>query len=283
MARLSIAFAAFLTSIALAAQSPRYLELVDSAQSAIDTQNWNRADSLLVAAMKLEPGSPGNILLMSNLGIVRFQAGDFNNALETLNQAARMAPNAVVVLSNRARLLSALGRDDEAAADYTHILEVDSTDTSALFNRGMLALNRGDVAAATPDFDKLASLQPDSRETHIAMASSLARRGDFDQARRHYTALLESEPNDEFYLGRAICNLMTDRLSEAAIDLNEAIKINPDNPDLYAQRAVLHRMTYRNAEAEADLRKAFSLGYQLDISRSNRRGGSSGENTMNTK
>lgn len=269
MKKAIIAAIAAIIALTATAQSQRYLELVDSAEMAIARYDWNIAESRLVDAMKLEPGSPGNILLLSNLGIVRFHAGNPELALETLDQAARMAPRAVVVLTNRARVLSAMGRDDEALADYTRVVEIDSTATSALFNRAMLRLKDGQTTLAEPDVKRLAAIEPDSRDTHLAMATLLSRQNKFEEARAHYTTLIDQWPeevSDEYYLGRAICNIVTDRLSEASIDLNEAIKIDPYNPELYVQRAVLHKMTYRNAEFEADMKRAFELGYRLPAS-----------------
>ena len=81
--------------------------------------------------MRLEPSNPGNIMLMSNLGIVQYNSGKDSLALVTLTQAHDIAPRSVTILGNRARVLMAMGRFEEARADYSAIVEADSTMTPA--------------------------------------------------------------------------------------------------------------------------------------------------------
>lgn len=249
--------AAILTSAPTAsAQSAEYLLKVDSAQAAIKDERWTDAERHLLAAMRMQPGLPSNCMLMSNLGIVRFQGGDSDGALTALSDAIAMAPNAEVLIANRARVLTALNRDREAIADYTRLLCLDSLSTVGLLNRGMLSLGADDMATAEHDLRLLARIAPKSRDAALAMASLLSRRGEFNEAIPYYDRLIELAPSDEAYLGRATCFIMTERLSDAAYDLNEAIRLNPLNPDLYRERAKVNRLNYRNAEADADLRHA---------------------------
>lgn len=262
LAALAAVVAILAASSESSAQSAAYLSHVDSAQTAIDSTRWASAERHLLEAMRLEPGSPGNILLMSNLGIVQFQQGRGDEAIATLNSALGMAPNAVVVLTNRARLLAAMGRNGEAFADYSRVIALDSTQTSALFNRGMLAMAGGDLTTARADFASLQRQKPDARETAMAMAALLTRDGDYEEAIPWYTRLIESDPTDEFYLGRAVCLTMLDEYSVAMSDVNEGLKLNPQNAELYAQRAIINRLQYRNREYEADMRRAAELGYK---------------------
>ncbi|MDE6176578.1 MAG: tetratricopeptide repeat protein [Paramuribaculum sp.] len=260
MLRLILSIMTLATALCAAAQTPRYLELVDSAQTAIAEENWQEAERCLLGAMRHEPSSPGNILLMSNLGIVRFHDGRETEAVATLSDAIAMAPNATVVIANRARVLAAIGRDDEALADYTRVLAIDSLHTDALFNRGMRALAKGDTRTAAAVFRLLEKTAPRSRDTAIATASLLNARGDYAGAIRSYDRLLELSPTDDNYLlGRATCHIMLEQFDRASADLNEAIRHNPLNPELFERRAALNRLLYRNSEAESDMRRARKL------------------------
>lgn len=98
----------------LHAPSAKYQELIGKADDAIKDSNWEDAESFFLEAMRTEPGNPTNILLMSNVGMLRHYAGKDSLALDMLDAAARMAPVSVTVKQNRATVLTSLGRLEEA-------------------------------------------------------------------------------------------------------------------------------------------------------------------------
>ena len=52
-----------------------YLDLVEKADKACADGKWIEAASLLQNAIDSEPANPGNVLLLSNLGMVRYNLG----------------------------------------------------------------------------------------------------------------------------------------------------------------------------------------------------------------
>lgn len=234
------------------AQSDAYLAMVDSAQTAIAADELDNAEIFLRRAMDIEPSSPGNLMLLSNLGMIQFRNGKPDAALETLGNAHRMAPRAVVVLTNRAQVLVALGRDDEAYDDYSTIIALDSLNSDARFNRGMIALDRHSTEEAATDFAILKAIDPDSRNTRMAMASLCLSTGKYADAIPWFDLLIASDSEPQYYLHRAYCLMMNERLSEASADISAGLELEPDNPDLYELRAALYRLYYRHSDAEAD-------------------------------
>ena len=114
MKRLSILIAAIAATIALFAEPPAskepsdaYYNLVGDADSAIARGQWAKAEEALLSAMRLEPSNPGNIMLMSNLGIVQYNSGRDSLALVTQTQAHAIAPRSVTLQGIRARVLMA--------------------------------------------------------------------------------------------------------------------------------------------------------------------------------
>ncbi len=236
------------------------LKLVSEADSVIAIGEWSKADSLLVEAINLRPNDPGNVLLLSNLGIVRFQKGDEKSALETLNEAHRIAPISVTVLSNRARVFLGMNKKDEAIADYERIMELDSTMTEPYFYRGMVSFSRGDIPAAEADFSKLQKLAPDEETTLLAMATIQTAQGKNLEARDNYRKLIEISPAAEYYSGLIENLLALDDLTEASNEIAAAISKYPVDPEFYIMRAVLNKRLYRLDDARNDARKAVSLG-----------------------
>lgn len=267
MKRLSILIAAIAATIALCAEPPAskepsdaYYNLVGDADSAIACGQWAKAEEALLSAMRLEPSNPGNIMLMSNLGIVQYNSGKDSLALVTLTHAHDIAPRSVTILGNRARVLMAMGRFEEARADYSAIVEADSTMTDARFHRALLDLKAGHTATARTDIDWLRHNSPDDINTNLAEAALASAEGDFASSVIAYTKVLNIDKQPEYYAERAFGYLMTDRPGDAAEDIAAGLELDPTDAQLYLYRAMLNRARFRPEDARADAREALRLG-----------------------
>lgn len=240
--------------------SPEYLNLVEQADSAIAVGHWDVAESNLLDAINLEPDNPGNILLMSNLGIVRFNQGNDSLALASLHEAHRQAPSSVTVLSNLARVNAALGNIEEAYKNFETIMELDSMLWEPLFYHGMIAMNIGDINQAATDFSRLEILAPDEPDTHLALASFYTAIDEKQRALSEFNWLIDREPTVETLLERAIINIQLEYLNEASSDLAYAIALDPDWGELYLYRAILNKLRFRIDDAKTDALKAIELG-----------------------
>lgn len=250
-------------SVSAAEPSEAYLDLVGHADDAIARGKWADAEKSLLEAMRSDPGNPGNIMLMSNLGIVRFNMGQDSIALKTLDEAHAMAPRAVTVLENRARVLALTGKFDAAMDDYNTIVGLDSLALSPRFYRSVLAMRRGDVATARADVDVMLRHAPDSLPTLVADATLASAMRDYPRAVTAYTRLIAKDCQPEYLGERALAFMMTDRLGEAAEDLARAIEMSPDDPQLYVYRSMLNKARYRPDDAAADERRARGLMEKL--------------------
>lgn len=237
-----------------------YLQKVDEADKACAKGKWSEAENALLEALHAEPANPSNVLLISNLGIIRYNMGQDSLAIATLNDAHAMAPASVTILSNRARVLAANGYDEDAYLDYDRILELDSLEVSARLHHCLYALRRHDFRTAKSDLGFMERNFAGKLETEIVGASVLSGTGDFAGAIPYYSRILLERKDPEYYSGRAYCYLLTGALQEASDDINSALALTPDDGELYLYRAALNKMRYRPADADADARRAVELG-----------------------
>lgn len=140
------------------------MHYVEQAEEAIGKRKWPLAIAYLQEAMQSEPGNPQNILLLSNMGMLQYYNGEDSLALRTLTEARAMAPASVVILANRAEVLTGMGRYDDALADYTRIIGMDSTYAAAWLERGAIELRQGKLAEAEGDIARLRELRPGDRQ-----------------------------------------------------------------------------------------------------------------------
>ena len=259
-----IIFLGICMSANISAKTPEedsaYMQKVDEADKACAEGKWREAESALLDALRSEPANPSNVLLLSNLGIIRYNMGQDSLAIATLTDAHIMAPSSVTILSNRARVLAANGYDNDAYLDYDQILRLDSMEISARLPHCLFALRRHDFKTAKADFEFMQRNFPKEIETEIAGATVLSGTGDFAGAIPYYSRVLIERKDAEYYSGRAYCYLLTGALQEASDDINTALSLTPDDGELYLYRAALNKMRYRPADSEADARKAVELG-----------------------
>lgn len=250
------------TAGTIAAQdlSVEYLENISAADSLIKKSKWGEAEEKFMEAMRLHPSNPTNVLLMSNVGMLRHYAGRDSSALAILNDAVSIAPRSVTVRSNRAEVLMSLGQINKALDDYTAMLEQDSMLIEPHHMRCLINLSGGNLTAAEKDAQFLEKNFPNEVETNEACGIINVIKGNFKAAVANYTVLVKKRPTATNYGERAYCYIMTDYLNEASADLNEAIRLDPQNGELYLYRAILNKKRFRPSDSADDIRKAISLG-----------------------
>lgn len=228
--------------------------------NAIAGQNWNTADSLISCVINSQPDDATNVMLLSNLGMIRHYAGNDSLALATLSLAHKAAPASVTILANRATVLTAMGRVTDAITDYDTIQQLDSTYSDTYLYRGLLQLYSGNFEEAFADLQQREKLSPRNEDTLIALASYYTITEDNENAITYYTSLIRANPQAEYFAGRALCALRLDRLVDASEDIADGLDLDPDYSELYLCRAILNKKRYCNDDAQSDADRAISLG-----------------------
>lgn len=259
MKKILLAAVAALMSILIVAASD-YLKYIELADEVVAKQQWDRAEELLRAAMQSEPSNPQNVMLLSNVGMFQYYRGEDSLALHTLSEARAMAPASTVILKNRASVLRGMGREDDALKDYDKVIEMDSVNYDAYFNRGYIRLTRGDSIGAKADFDILERLRPDDPNTLLVLAVMHSNQGKYDEAISYYNRLIKKVEKAEYYTGRAMCRLAKGDLTEASDDIGRGLELDPEDGELYLCRAYLHHLQYRDEDARAAAAMAVRYG-----------------------
>ncbi|MDB5221676.1 MAG: adenylate/guanylate cyclase with repeat [Chitinophagaceae bacterium] len=80
--------------------------------------------------------------------------GDFIKAIEKMEQAVKLDPLSMPLMSNLADAYSFAGRFEEALAQYDRIIEMDPTYRRGFEGRGMIFLAKGENEKAVKDFEQ---------------------------------------------------------------------------------------------------------------------------------
>ncbi len=85
-----------------------------------------------------------------------FDHGDFVAAIQKFEQAKALSPNNTAVHFNLALAYDSAGQVDNALTAFSRVVELDSKNNEARYQRGMIMLNRGAWKEAFNDLDYLA-------------------------------------------------------------------------------------------------------------------------------
>lgn len=118
--------------------------------------------------------------------------------------------DAIDARAERAALLAALDRREEAKAAFLAVLECDSTHFAALTDFGALLVSTGYVSAARTVYAQAVAHHPRNAKARVNLANLLYAKGDLIHAREHYETALALDPEQAHAhqgLGRVFAEL----------------------------------------------------------------------------
>ncbi len=141
---------------------------------------------------------------------------DVEKAYALLAQAITAYPKSPLPYIVRAGWAEADDRLTDAIADWTKIIELDSTDSGARQSRGIVNLKAGNAAAAVADFDAFLAKNPREAKGHWQRGIACYYAGKFAEGQRQFESYQDFDNADiENALWRFMCMTKSDGLEKA--------------------------------------------------------------------
>lgn len=246
--------------------SPTYKEWVAKSANFMEQNQLDSAEYALNQAIMSDPKNKNNSWLMTSLGTIQQSLGKYDAAYISLTAALNNHPESAFILHQRAGLLMEMERWDDARADYNTILKVDSLDIEALYNRGVLKLDKKDIEGAQKDFEVAAKHGEFSPYGLLGKALIHRLNEEWEEAEKIYTSILNEYPQmTDLYLKRAECYLHLDQLSRLSADLQAVSSSEFANPTYYFIRGQLRLKQFDKVAARSDFKKAQELGMESEL------------------
>ncbi len=255
-------------SYAIAMLCTRFLEPRDH-DAALEWANNARA----LAELETDPVEAAyfQVFQDNGLALIAMHRGDLRRALELvgagIERLERELPSDRYVvhrsqlLHNRARVLGALGRLDEAYEDFTRLIEWDPYYVEYHTDRANLSRRRGDLAAALDDYDRAVAVSPPLPELFYNRATVRAQAGLAGEALADLDHVLDMEPDMlHARAARGTLRLEHGDPAGAVADAEAGIEAHPRDAGLHCLLALGHQALGENAEA----RGAFDRALELD-------------------
>ncbi|MDR2551010.1 MAG: tetratricopeptide repeat protein [Desulfobulbus sp.] len=158
-------------------------------------------------------------LLHYNLGLVRYDLGDYAEALHAFATADTLAPADVDTLFNLALCHKQTGDAAAAIATYRRLLALEPDHADCLYNLGGCYLGRHEDQEAMACYRQVLALRPDYLSAVNNLAYLHHRAGETEQAIARYGQVLEQRPEDESvrYLLAALLGIPLDQAPDAYV------------------------------------------------------------------
>ena len=229
----------------------------DQAAHFLAQGNLAEAERLYIQAAGAEPH---NAQLRHRLGVLRAQQGDFSGALRWLSAALVLQPDEPAILLHHANALSALGRLDEALANYDRAVLLQPDNANAHFGRAGPLYAARRLTEALAGYEKTLALKPDLVEALNNRGNALRLLGRAGEALENYRQALQLRPDYTeavFNLGHALREL--GRYEEALPQYDRALRLKPHFAEALNHRGVALRYLERPDEALEAYDRALAL------------------------
>jgi tetratricopeptide (TPR) repeat protein/S1-C subfamily serine protease len=183
--------------------------------------------------------------------------GNIKGGLVAISTAIRLEPEDIILLNEKARLLSKLGDEKGAIAIYDLILTKERK-SWAYYNRGVIKSELGDKKGAIADYEMAILINPQDAKAYYNRGNNKVDLGDKKGAIADYTLAIMINPQDaRAYYNRGLIKSGLGDKKGAIADYDLAIRINPQYADAYNNRG--------NAKSKLDDKKGAIADYDLAI------------------
>lgn len=259
MKRIILGLYCLIFSLQVSAQT--YDEYISQAMDAIETDSLAKAEMFFKEALKLEPANIKNALLFSNLGTIQRRIGKKKEALEAYSLALNLTPYSITILLNRASLYLEMDMLDKAYLDYCNVIDLDAKNKEALQFRAYVYMRRRQYLEARLDYQRLLAEEPGNKTARVGIAMVNQKDKRYREALEELNRLITDYPRDVSLLkARAELEVEMNSLELALLDLEEAVRITPNDADIYVICGEIYLTQGKKREAYAAFEKAVELG-----------------------
>jgi tetratricopeptide (TPR) repeat protein len=215
-----------------------------------DAGNYEGAIEDLNQAIELNPQSA---LAYNRRGDAYYRLGDYEQAQADSSQAILLNPQDANAYFDRGFAFSELGKYKEAIADYTQAIKLNSEDAYAYYGRGLAHVELKDNKGAMADFSKAIALKPQYTEAYLQRGILHRRLRQRLEAIQDFDQVIKMNPSDaKAYYQRGLTQSINKQQYAAIKDYTNAININPKYIEAYLNRGDVYSDLGDNLEATED-------------------------------
>jgi tetratricopeptide (TPR) repeat protein len=205
--------------------------------------------------------------LLHNRARVLVALGRLDEAMTDFDRLVAADPNYTEYYIDRGNTARLAGDDERALADYDRACRLGIPFPEVYYNRGDMRASRGDIAGAVADFGYVLEMEPDHLDARISRAELLIELGDIPAATACLAEGLRAHPGDTaLHTLDGLAALLAGDLGRARERLDQALFLDPNLAAAWAHRAMLSARAGDAGSTVADLTRALAiLGENADL------------------
>lgn len=189
-------------------------------------KQYKNAQKYLQLAISIEP----HPRIISLLGIVYFEQGDFTTAAECLNKAIILNPKDHITLRYIIELLIRDGKIEEAIGRGIEALEITPNSAVILKVLGNAYMKSHQYDTAIEYFKKVEAINPADNDVYNSIGASYEMKSDFNAAIYYYKKHTSLQSNDwRVHMNLASLNYRLENYEESSQDLEKVALLLPDS------------------------------------------------------
>ena len=190
----------------------------------------------------------------------RAALGKYEEALADYDRAIELNPDHAVAYSNRGNVKSELGQHEAAVTDFDEAIRLNPDDAAAYYNRGNAKQQLGGDEAAVADFNEAIRLNPGLAAAYGNRGTAKATLGRHEAAVADYNEVIRLNPDDaRAYNNRGNVKQELGQYEVAVADYDEAIRLRPGYADAYNNRGNAKQKLGQHEAASTDYDEAIRL------------------------
>lgn len=174
-------------------------------------------------------------------GLAYYDLKDWENAFSDFSKAIELDPSNNPAYNNIGNVYSRLGDSQKAIENYDISIKLNSNNPTAYSNRGGSYTILKEYKKALDDANKAIELDPNIASAYDVRGDVYVEFKQYDKAMTEYNKAIELEKKDNdplwdesaTYNSRAILYNILGQYEQAIADVEEALKLNPNNENYY--------------------------------------------------
>jgi tetratricopeptide (TPR) repeat protein len=203
-----------------------------------------------------------SVFMRNGLALIEVHQGNLGEALRHVNEGLDRLDRTLgadehllhrsVLRYNRGQVYAAMGRHDDALADYDAVIAIDPNYAEYHFDRGNLLRKLGRDGDALRAYERAMELSPPFTEVFYNRADVLLTQGAVEAGLADLDHVLDLDPYFlDALVNRAAVLADQGRTAEAHLDVQRGLEIAPDNPHLRCVLGQLYAAAGKHADAIA--------------------------------
>jgi tetratricopeptide (TPR) repeat protein len=218
-----------------------------------------KAIEYLNKAIKLQPDAADVYFIRAT---AYYDLGQPQLAIKDYNEAIRLKPDYASAYYNRGNAYASFRQYERASKDYNEAIHLEPNYAMAYYSLGNAYLKLGQPQRAIEDYNEVIRLEPNYASAYYSQGNAYASLRQYERASKDYNEAIRLEPNYAMaYYNRGNAYLKLGQPQRAIEDYNEAIRLEPNYAMAYYNKACCFALQKNSIQACNWLRLAIERGY----------------------